>query len=65
MVFTRCRDVDDLALHCLYKRRILTLWVYNDNIGVGVGQNDIRHFLLCRKGFTCTRHTEDKRITIQ
>ena len=49
MVFTRCRDVNDLALHCLNKRRILSLWVDDDNIGVGVGQNDVRHFFLCRK----------------
>ena len=65
MVFARCRDVNDLALHCLYKRRILSLWVNNDNIGVGVGQNDVRHFFLCRKGFACTRHAEDKGITVE
>ena len=58
-------DMNNLSLHCFHKRGIFTLWVNDDYIGIRVGQNDIRHFLLCRKGFTCTRHTEDKRITIQ
>ena len=65
MVFARCRDVNDLALHCLYKRRILSLWVNNDNIGIGIGQNDVRHFFLCCKGFACTRYAEDKGITVE
>ena len=65
MVIARCRDVDDLALHGFHKRGIFSLRVYNNNISVGVGQNDVRHFLLCRKGFTRTRHAEDKRIAVQ
>ena len=46
-------------------RLILSLWVNDDNIGVGVGQNDVRHFFLCRKGFACTRYAEDKGITVE
>ena len=57
--------MNDLTLHRLNKRRILSLWVNNDNIGIGVGQNDVRHFFLCRKGFACTRHAEDKGITVE
>ena len=65
MVFTCSRDVNDLALHCLDKRRILSLWVYNYHIGIRVCENDICHFFLCRKGFACTRHTEDKGVAVQ
>ena len=57
--------MDDLSLHGFHKGRILTLWVYDDDIGIGVGQNDVRHFLLCRKGLSCTRHAQDKGIAIQ
>ena len=46
--------MNDFSLHCFHKRGILTLWVNDDNISVGVGQNDIRHFFLCGKGFSCT-----------
>ena len=65
MIFTCRRDVNDLALHCLNKRRIFPLWVYDNHIGIGVSQNDIRHFFFCRKGFTHTRHTKNKGIPIQ
>ncbi len=58
-------DVDDLALHCLDKRRIFPFWVYDNHIGVRVCEDDVRHFLLCRKGFSCPRHTEDKGISVQ
>ena len=46
--------MNDLSLHSLNKRRILTLWVNDDYIGIRVGQNNIRHFFLCGKGFSCT-----------
>ena len=65
MVFACGRYMDDLALHGFHKGRIFPFWVYDDHIGIGVCQYDVRHFFLCRKGFSCTRHTEDKRISIQ
>ena len=57
--------MNDFSLHRLYKRGILTLWVNDDYIGIRVGQNDIRHFFLCGKGFSCTRHTENKGIAVK
>ena len=57
--------MNDLALHCLYQRRILSLWVYNNHIGVRVGEDDARHFLFRRKGLARTRHAEDKGIAVQ
>ena len=57
--------MNDFSLHCLNKRGILTLWVNDDYIGIRVGQNDIRHFFLCSKGFSCTRHTENKGIAVK
>ena len=57
--------MNNLSLHCFYKRGIFTLWVNDDYIGIRVGQNDIRHFFLCGKGFSCTRHTKDKGIAVK
>ena len=57
--------MDDLALHGFHKGRIFTLWVYDNHIGVGVGEDDVRHFLLCRERLACTRHAEDKGVTIE
>ena len=57
--------MNNLSLHCFNKRGIFTLWVNDDYIGIRVGQNDIRHFFLCSKGFSCTRHTENKGIAVK
>ena len=57
--------MNDFSLHCFHKRGIFTLWVNDDYIGIRVGQNDIRHFFLCGKGFSCTRHTENKGIAVK
>ena len=57
--------MNNLSLHCFNKREIFTLWVNDDYIGIRVGQNDIRHFFLCSKGFSCTRHTENKGIAVK
>ena len=52
MVFARCRDVNDLALHRLYKRRIFPFRVNDNDIGVWVCENDIYHFFFRREGFS-------------
>ena len=65
MVFACSRNVNDLALHGFHKWGVLTFGVYNNYIGVRVGQNDVRHFLFRCERFARTRHTEDKRITVQ
>ena len=57
--------MNNLSLHCFNKRGIFTLWVNDDYIGIRVGQNDIRHFFLCSKRFSCTRHTENKGIAVK
>ena len=65
MAFACCRDMNDLALHRLYKRRIFSLRVYNNDIGIRVCENDICHFFFCCKGFSCSRHTENKRVAVE
>ena len=65
MVFARCRDVNNLALHSLYKRRIFSLRVNDNNIGIRVCENNICHFFFRRKGFSCSRHTENKRVAVE
>ena len=65
MVFTGRRNVDDFALHGFYQWRIFPLRVDNNNIRIGICEDDIGHFLFCRKGFTCTRHTENKGVSVE
>ena len=65
MVFACSRNMNDLALHRFHKGRILSLWVYDNHIGVRVCENDVRHFLFRCKGLSCTRHSEDKGIAVQ
>ena len=57
--------MDDLALHGFHKRGIFPFGVYNNHIGVRVGEDNARHFLLRRKGLSRTRHAEDKGIAVQ
>ena len=58
------RDIDDFTAECLYKLRILSLRVDDNNICIG-GKNDIFNFSLCRKGFSAAGYAEDKGITVE
>ena len=58
------RDIDDFTAESLYKLRILSLGVDDNNICVG-GKNDIFNFSLCRKGFSAAGYAEDKGITVE
>ena len=60
-----CRDVNDLTLHSLYKRRIFSLRVNDNDIGIRICENNICHFFFRRKGFSCSRHTENKRVAVE
>ena len=57
-------NIDDFAAESLYKLRILSLRVYDNNICVG-GKNDIFNLSLCRKGFTAAGYAENKGITVE
>ena len=58
------RDIDDFTAECLYKLRILSLRVDDNNICIG-GKNDIFNFTLCRKGFSAAGYAENKRVTVE
>jgi len=58
------RDIDDFTAESLYKLRILSLGVDDNNICIG-GKNDIFNFSLCRKGFTSAGYAEDKGVTVE
>ena len=59
-----CGDVDDFTAESLYKLRILSLRVDDNNICVG-GKNDVFNLSLCRKGFTAAGNAEDKGVTVK
>ena len=58
------RDIDNFAAESLYKLRILSLGVDDNNICVG-GKNDIFNLSLCRKGFTAAGYAENKGIAVE
>ena len=64
MVLARCGNVDDLAAESLHKRRILTLRVDDDNVGIAV-EHQIGDLALACERFTGTGNTEDERITVE
>ena len=57
-------NIDDFTTESLYKLRILSLRVDDNNICVG-GKNDVFNLSLSRKGFTAAGYTEDKRVTVE
>ena len=57
-------NIDDFATESLYKLRILSLRVDDNNICIG-GKNDVFNLSLCRKGFSAAGYAEDKRVAVE
>ena len=64
MIFTFCRKLNDLSVHCFNKSRVFSFRVNNHNICIR-RKKKIYHFFLCGKGFARTGYTENKAITVE
>ena len=75
IIAVHCKSIDMVLTHCGYRNRFRTegftdfkifpLGIYDDNIRVLIGKIEIDNLLLCHNGFTRSRNTRDKRITVQ
>ena len=57
-------DIDNLAAHCFYKRRIFSFGVDDYNVCIA-GEHLIDNLSLCRKGLTAARYAQDKLIAVE